>query len=76
MNPQEVNRYLRRISPTDYLVGLTSLVVEGSIYDEESQYDEYIADTIIGMLEDDVLVRIFSSFQMAEIPYTEYMYYK
>ena len=75
MNPQEVNRYLRRISPTDYLVGLTSLVVEGSIYDEESQYDEYVADTIIGMLEDDVLVRLFSSFQMAEIPHTEHMYY-
>lgn len=74
-NPEMVNNYLRRISPTDYLVGLTSLAVEGNLYDEDSQFDDYHADVIIGMLEDDVLIRLFSTFQMAEIPYKEHIYY-
>lgn len=66
-DPKRINDYLRRLNPTDFLVGFTSLSVEGNIYEAECQFDEGELETLISICDDDVLVKLFSSFQSSII---------
>lgn len=74
-DPKRINDYLRRLNPTDFLVGFTSLAVEGNMYEDDCQFDEGALETIISICEDDVLVKLFSSFQSSIIGNIEEYHY-